>query len=50
MSLAAFTIGLLLMNGAVGAVASATTKVLAIASFGIVAGTVYGLALVAGWA
>jgi hypothetical protein len=50
LSLAAFTVGLLLVNGAVGAVAGATTKVAAIAWAGIVAGTGYGIALVAGWA
>lgn len=49
-ALAAFTIGLLLVNGAVGAAAGVSTKVAAIAWAGIAGGTVYGIALVAGWA
>ena len=50
LALAAFTVGLLLVNGAVGAFAGATTKVAALAWAGIVGGTAYGVALVAGWA
>lgn len=49
-ALAAFTVGVLLVNGAVGAVAGVSTKVAAIAWAGVAGGTVYGVALVAGWA
>ena len=49
-SLAAFTVGLLVANGAVGALAGATTKLAAVAWLGIAGGTAYGLALVTGWA
>jgi hypothetical protein len=48
LALVAFTVGLLGVNGAVGAVAGATTKVAVLAWVGIAGGTVYGLALVAG--
>jgi len=48
--LAAFTVGLLLANGAVGAVAGVTTKVTALAWTGIVGGALYGAALVLGLA
>jgi hypothetical protein len=47
-ALAAFTVGLLLVNGGVGAVAGVTTKVDALAWAGIVGGTAYGVLLVAG--
>lgn len=48
LALLAFTAGLLLANGAVGAVAGVSTKVAVIAWVGIVAGTAYGSALVVG--
>jgi hypothetical protein len=48
LSLLAFTIGLLAANGAIGAVAGVSTKVMALAWAGIVAGSAYGAALVAG--
>lgn len=50
LALAAFTIGLLVVNGAVGAFAGVTTKVVILAGLGIVGGTAYGIALIAGWA
>jgi hypothetical protein len=50
LALAAFTAGLLLVNGAVGAVAGLTTKVAVLAWCGVVGGTIYGAALIAGWA
>lgn len=50
MALAAFTVGLLLVNGMVGAVAGTTTKVTALAWGGIVGGTAYGVALCVGLA
>lgn len=49
-ALIAFVTGLLVTNGAVGAVAGVTTKVAALAWVGVVAGSVYGVALIAGWA
>jgi hypothetical protein len=49
-ALAAFTIGLLVVNGAVGAVAGVTTKVAVLAWVGVAGGTAYGVALAAGWA
>ena len=49
-SLAAFVVGLLAVNGAVGAIAGATTKIAILAWIGIAGGTAYGVALVAGWA
>jgi hypothetical protein len=48
LGLAAFTIGLLIVNGAVGAVAGATTRVMALAWVGIVGGVGYGAVLVLG--
>ncbi len=48
LALAAYTIGLLLVNGAVGAVAGTTTKVTALAWAGIVGGSAYGAALCVG--
>lgn len=48
LALLAFTVGLLVVNGAVGAVAGVSTKVAVIAWVGIVAGTAYGSALVVG--
>jgi high-affinity nickel-transport protein len=48
-ALAAFTVGLLLVNGLVGAVAGVSTKVTALAWGGIVGGAAYGAALIAGW-
>ena len=49
LSLVAFTVGLLLVNGAVGAVAGVTTKVTVLAWFGIAGGIAYGTALIIGW-
>ena len=49
-ALAAFTLGLLVVNGAVGAVAGVTTKVAVLAWLGVAGGTAYGVALVVGWA
>lgn len=49
-ALLAFTLGLLLTNGAVGAVAGVTTKVTVLAWAGILGGGAYGVALVAGLA
>jgi hypothetical protein len=49
-ALAAFTIGLLIANGIVGAIAGATTKVTVLAWTSIVGGTAYGVALLAGFA
>lgn len=48
LGLAAFTVGLLLANGTVGAVAGATTRVMTLAWLGMAGGVVYGAALVAG--
>jgi hypothetical protein len=48
LALVAFALGLLIVNGGVGAVAGLTTKVAAIAWLGIVASTVYGGALIVG--
>lgn len=48
LALAAFTVGLLVVNGAVGAAAGVTTRIAVLAWAGIVGGTAYGLALVAG--
>jgi len=48
LGLAAFTVGLLLANGIVGAVAGASTKVAVLAWAGIVGGAAYGMAMVAG--
>jgi hypothetical protein len=48
-ALIAFTAGLLVSNGAVGAVAGVSTKVAALAWVGIAGGTAYGVALIAGW-
>jgi hypothetical protein len=47
-ALAAFTVGLLLANGLVGAVAGTTARVTVVAWAGIAGGTVYGVLLVAG--
>jgi len=49
-ALLAFTAGLLISNGAVGAIAGVTTKVAVLAWVGVVGGTTYGIALIAGWA
>lgn len=48
--LALFTLGLLLANGAVGAVAGATTRLTLLAWLGIVGGVAYGAALTTGFA
>jgi hypothetical protein len=50
LALAAFTVGLLLTNGAVGAAAGVTTKLTAVAWVGIVGAVTYGMALVVGLA
>jgi hypothetical protein len=47
-ALLAFTVGLLVSNGAIGALAGTTTKVAVFAWLGIAAGSAYGLALVLG--
>lgn len=47
--LVAFTVGLLIVNGAVGAVAGATTKIAVISWLATAGGTAYGVALIAGW-
>ena len=47
-ALAAFTIGLLLANGLVGAAAGTTTRVAAVAWAGIAGGVAYGVVLVLG--
>lgn len=49
LGLVAFTVALLLVNGAVGAVAGVTTKVAVLAWFGIAGGIAYGSALIIGW-
>jgi hypothetical protein len=46
--LAAFTVGLLVANGVVGAVAGATTRIMVLAWLGIVGGIGYGAVLVLG--
>ncbi len=46
LGLAAFAVGLLVANGLVGAVAGATTKIMALAWVGVVGGITYGAALV----
>lgn len=48
LALAAFTVGLLVANGLVGAIAGTTTKVVALAWAGVVGGTAYGVALSVG--
>jgi hypothetical protein len=48
LGLVAFTVGLLVANGVIGAVAGATTKVMALAWLGAVGGTAYGTLLVTG--
>ena len=50
LALAAFTAGLLLTNGAIGAAAGVTTKLTVVAWFGIVGAAGYGAALVLGLA
>ena len=47
-ALLTFTAGLPISNGAIGTIAGATTKVALVAWVGIVGGTAYGIALIAG--
>jgi high-affinity nickel-transport protein len=49
-ALAAFTVGLLLANGVVGALAGTTARVVALAWVGVAGGVLYGVALVVGLA
>ncbi len=48
LALAAFAVGLLLTNGAVGAIAGVSTKVALLAWLGVAGGVAYGAALMAG--
>ncbi len=48
LGLAAFTLGLLVANGLVGAVAGATTRVVVLAWLGIIGGVAYGTVLTLG--
>jgi hypothetical protein len=47
-ALVAFTAGLLLSNGVIGAVGGATARLTALAWLGVVGGTTYGVAMIAG--
>lgn len=46
LALGAFAVGMLAMNGVVGAIAGISTKVAVLAWIGVVGGTAYGLTLV----